>query len=166
MSSNHPENLLHPYHKKCLKNYIDYATIHITVLAPVAELADAYGSGPYVRKDVGVQVPSGAPSPWSPWFHGDPFLFNILGRNEFALPELGFAEIHGGLPPRCRSPAGVLQILSFPSDPRGAKYTLLRFLLKKKNFLRSLIFLIPQGLRALWAVFETHKIGLLQKRKG
>ena len=32
------------------------------IFAPVAELADAYGSGPYFRKEVQVQFLSGAPS--------------------------------------------------------------------------------------------------------
>ena len=36
-----------------------------------------------------------------PW---GPLLFNILGRNESALRELGYAEIHGGLPPAVRIP--------------------------------------------------------------
>ena len=31
------------------------------IFAPVAELADAYGSGPYFRKEVQVQFLSGAP---------------------------------------------------------------------------------------------------------
>ena len=36
---------------------------HNRLLAEVAELADAHGSGPCTRKGVGVRVPSSAPLP-------------------------------------------------------------------------------------------------------
>ena len=43
-------------------------------------------------------------SPWNPLIPWGPLLFDILGRSESALWELGCAEIHGGLPPAVRRP--------------------------------------------------------------
>ena len=56
------------------------------VPADVAELADAYGSGPYECKFMGVQVPSSAPNQYNPnqlFLVGDGFgLFLFFEKEE------------------------------------------------------------------------------------
>ena len=59
-----------------------------------------------------------------------PLLFDILGRSESALWELGCAQIHGGLPPVVRRPLGLqLGLLVLLCLPRIHRQSL-EFLLK------------------------------------
>ena len=76
-----------------------YAIIYSNAgMVELADTLDLGSSGSAVQ----VQVLLPAPAPHEIFdFVGSPFI-EILGRNEFALRELGCAEIHGGLPPAAR----------------------------------------------------------------